>query len=673
MERLIFDSEGRLSGVDGDAVEKKRKFYSKKSFRGGELKTSSSLEFLQESDVIEDIFAKDYWNLYSGGEKLEPLKFSNGKTQEDVVKEVVELSKKHKVIFLHGTCGSGKSAIALNVSRVLGKSSIVVPVKALQRQYEEDYISKKHLRKQNGEKMKIAMITGRANHDSIIEPGISCADPLLPENIRITERNYEKISEYVKENPFLRDPGSISLKNIRRLSIAPSNPYWSPILPADYELKILSDSRKIRYKAADGRDYIFYHRKKGCSYYDQYLAYVEADSIIYNSAKYKSEISIGRKPLTQIDIIDEADEFLDSFFQQDELNLTRLSGALGLVFPDSPKAKESIDNIRSWIELEEKNKKALGVDENQVFHLNETKVEDMLKEFISNPELEAEITLDEMNYANKALESSKNFEHSLKDLYLTYRMDEENNLYVRLVSTNLSGKFQDLLDKTQTLLLMSGTLHSDSIIKNIFGIKDYGVVKAEDLNFGSTEIVMTGLEFDCKYSNFSSEKHTREEYLKALSASVDKAEKPALVHIHAFQDLPTDVERGKLGLFNLRGSESFRKRQSEDKTGKAVSDFKDGLSDYLFSTKCTRGVDFPGDVCKSVVFSKYPNPNVSDTFWKILQKTHPAHYWEFYRDKAWREFLQRIYRALRSPEDHVKILSPDKRVLDAVKKLQNGV
>jgi hypothetical protein len=61
---------------------------------------------------------------------------------------------------------------------------------------------------------------------------------------------------------------------------------------------------------------------------------------------------------------------------------------------------------------------------------------------------------------------------------------------------------------------------------------------------------------------------------------------------------------------------------------------------------------------------------VSDTFWKVLKKTHPDYYWEFYKDKAWRGFLQRIYRALRSPYDNVKILSPDIRVLDNVKKLQ---
>lgn len=110
------------------------------------------MEFLKEDGDVGDIISKDYWSLYSGEEKLEPLKFTNNKTQEDVVREVVELSKNHKVIFIHGTCGSGKSAIALNIARVLGKSSIVVPIKTLQKQYEEDYIGKKYLRKSDGKR-----------------------------------------------------------------------------------------------------------------------------------------------------------------------------------------------------------------------------------------------------------------------------------------------------------------------------------------------------------------------------------------------------------------------------------------------------------------------------------------------------------------------------------------
>ena len=77
-------------------------------------------------------------------------------------------------------------------------------------------------------------------------------------------------------------------------------------------------------------------------------------------------------------------------------------------------------------------------------------------------------------------------------------------------------------------------------------------------------------------------------------------------------------------------------------------------------------------MCNSIIFTKYPNPNVSDTFWKVLMKTHPNQYWEFYKDKANREFLQRIYRALRSKDDHVFILSPDIRVINAVRELQRN-
>ena len=79
------------------------------------------------------------WSLFelkNGEEKaLEPLKFSNGKTQEDVVQEVIKsINQGYKTIFIKGVCGSGKSAIALNLAKEIGKASIVVPVKNLQKQ-----------------------------------------------------------------------------------------------------------------------------------------------------------------------------------------------------------------------------------------------------------------------------------------------------------------------------------------------------------------------------------------------------------------------------------------------------------------------------------------------------------------------------------------------------------
>jgi Rad3-related DNA helicase len=414
---------------------------------------------------------------------------------------------------------------------------------------------------------------------------------------------------------------------------------------------------------------VFYHRKKGCSYYDQYLAYFDADVIIFNAAKYLSEISLGRKPLTEVDIIDEADDFLDGLFQQSEVNLTRFYSSLKSIVPESVKGQHGKEKVLELLELEEKNKKALGVNPDKVIAIKETKIKDIFDVLNTNSELEAEIALEELNYANKALEAARNFKGSLDEVYLTFRK-EDDNLIASFVSTNLSAKFQELMDKSKALVFMSGTLHSESVLKNIFKIKDYKIIEAETLNFGSVEIIRTGKEFDCKYSNLKDRDNFRRKYLEALSFCLDKAIVPVLVHVHAYQDLPKEEEKIRMGITNVVSAERLMTLQNEDKTGMAISLFKQGLNECLFSTKCSRGVDFPGNVCNSIVFTKYPNPNYGEPFWKVLQMKHPEFFWDFYRDKARREFLQRIYRALRSKDDHVYILSPDTRVLDAVKEMQ---
>src|SRR3989344_6283776 len=104
------------------------------------------------------------WSLYNREGYLKPFKFSNGKTQLDIVKEVIQaVNEGYKIIFIKGFCGTGKSAIALNIAREVGKTSIVVPVKALQKQYLEDYTNRLHVLKDNNEKLKISVIIGRQN------------------------------------------------------------------------------------------------------------------------------------------------------------------------------------------------------------------------------------------------------------------------------------------------------------------------------------------------------------------------------------------------------------------------------------------------------------------------------------------------------------------------------
>ena len=649
MGRMGFNSLGQLISVDSENID------------------------IRKNNVVPESIEKnndsEYWSLYKNGRRLEPLKFSNGKTQEDIVKEIIELIKQgNKIVFLRGQCGTGKSAVALNIARVLGKSAIIVPIKNLQRQYEEDYMGNMNVYKSNGQRLKIAMITGRENHDSVFMPGISCAYPFLPDTIQINEKNFSKLKEYYEMNPLIKNKIIDNFKELRRMSIAPSNPYWSPIIPAEYEVQ-LRDAAKKRYLGLNNREFVFYHRKRGCSYYDQYQSYIDADVIIFNSAKYKIEVALDRKPSTEIDIIDEADEFLDSFSNQIELNLTRLANSLYRLVLENEYAREAVSKIIELIKLEEKNKSALGINEKQIFNLKETNIDKILSLFLKNPELEFEIIADELNYANKAIEAAKHFADFLSDTYLTYSKKDEN-LYAHLVTINLSKSINEIISKNKAFVFMSGTLHSENVLKNIFGIKDYKVVEAETMYQGEIDIIRTGREFDCSYKNLITNSFSRSDYLKALSACVKNADRPMLVHVNAFEDLPTLIEISQYEINNIMSREELIAIQNKDKKGEIISLFKKKQVDGLYSTKCNRGVDFPGDICKSIIFTKYPNPNIQGTFWKILERIYPNYFWEFYKDKAGREFSQRLFRALRSKDDHVFVLSPDLRVLEAIRVLQ---
>jgi len=48
-----------------------------------------------------------------------------------------------------------------------------------------------------------------------------------------------------------------------------------------------------------------------------------------------------------------------------------------------------------------------------------------------------------------------------------------------------------------------------------------------------------------------------------------------------------------------------------------------------------------------------------------LKREQPEKFMEFYLDKARRELIQKIARGVRFKDDHVLLLSPDSRVLDA--------
>lgn len=621
------------------------------------------------------------WSLYEEGKFLNPLKFSNGKSQEDIVNEVITaISQGYKTIFIKGVCGTGKSAIALNLAKEIGKASIVVPVKNLQKQYQDDYTEKKYLLKENGEKLKINIITGRQNFScpflkenpqekkeenltlNIFEiprektkKDISCNNPFLPCKIEIKERNMDLIRKYLRQNPKLKNRSFMTLKDVRRMSLAPVCPYWSPIAPASLNLNLESEPRE--YFGLKNICYKLHRRKSGCGYYDQYLSYLDSDVLIFNSLKYKIETVMNRKPRTEIEIIDEADEFLDSFSNYKIVNLNRLYIALGGLFSDN---KNSLQTIQEISEITSGLLKSNPNDE--IVPVKETKVFDLLKKFLDSSILD-DVECDEENYCFHVDETARTFSDFFDEAYVTFEK-EDRDLVVKIITTDLEKRYKEFEEKNKVMVMMSGTIHSEKVLQDVFGLKNFKIIEAETKTPGSISFLRTGLEIDCKYSNFQSGKVTREQYLKALNKCAIQAPRPTLVHVNSFFDLPSEIEAENLQI-KIMTQEKLREQQEKENVGESVKKFKDGKIEILYTTKCNRGADFPGETCNSIILTKYPYPDVNSLFWKILKKTNPEYYNEFYVDKSRREFLQRIYRGLRFQNDHIFLLSPDLRVFNA--------
>ncbi len=638
------------------------------------------------------------WNLYEKGEFLKPLMFSNGKTQQDVVKEVLDAVRSgERVIFIHGQCGTGKSAIALNIANELGKTSIVVPGKNLQQQYKKDYEENKYL-KRNGsdEKLKISVMTGRKNHkckyleDSknvlprftketnsrlndifagkreevkdTIANDISADNLNIPCKIEIKEKNTAKIRHYLKQNKKVNINNFDKVSDVKRMSIAPVCPYWSPLIPEEYDINLNHES-KHTYKGLGNKNFVYYKRKPGCAFYEQFQAYIDSDVIVFNSLKYLLESALDRKPATNVEIIDECDEFLDSFSNQRTINIERLQNVLGNVIVSEENSFSTISEVMEIIkQIKRDPRVGEAIQTQEIIPLKETGIFDLFKIFLSKGEFMNEI--DEESYVFDVERSSIMFAEFLDESYVTFSKKDES-IVASVVTTNLAKKFKEMINKNKIIVLMSGTLHSSQVLKDIFGLDEFKIIEAETTQPGKITVKRTGQEFDCKYSNFTNGRATRETYLKALDKCVEVAEKPILIHVNSFTDLPNEMEKEMYDIPNLITRDKMREMQNEDKEGILIQEFKDGKNDVLFSTRCARGVDFPGDQCRSIIFTKYPNPNVQDAFWRILNKTQPQYYWEFYRDKAKRELLQKIYRGLRFNEDKVTLLSPDERVLEA--------
>ncbi|MBZ5529631.1 MAG: hypothetical protein LAN71_17250 [Acidobacteriia bacterium] len=247
-----------------------------------------------------------------------------GKKEYDKEVNYIEGSPPQILQLLDSKCGSGKSVIVLHVAKELGRGIIIVQTKSLQKQYQDDYcgINGNYILKSLGEKLKVGTTFGRGNFICrymkerqergevlfIKEP--TCNMQGLP----CTRKDYDKggnlIPRYITGSECPYFTGSPYPAHVIE--------NWSDKDRLDEIMQIYNcDDIKEYINVAGNKMHIFTRDSEDsvCEYYKQFYNYLPeyCDVIIMNTAKWKLETMMGRKPLVDVEIFDEFDLFCQDF------------------------------------------------------------------------------------------------------------------------------------------------------------------------------------------------------------------------------------------------------------------------------------------------------------------------------------------------------------------------
>ncbi len=566
------------------------------------------------------------WGLHSStGEALPPRVFTSGKSQEEVIDEILEAFEDHRIVFLRGGVGSGKSIIGATVAGILGRATINVPVKPLQEQYQKDYEGRLFI-KINGRPLKIRVLKGRDNFrcKKILGGRVRCSSRSLPCTM-----------------PLARD--------LPRWKVARRCRYWSPIYPHDVKpLRKEEGCQVLEYDSMGGTQYI-YQRREGCGYYDQNRAYLEADILVYNNAKWQVDSLLGRKPKVEVEVFDEADLFLDGLTLRSVISEKMVS----LLQGEAREAKGELYKEGRYSEGMAVESMAAdfkkGFEELLVRyppyapHDFTHQVEVFLRELLDF------LTGLESDYAQNL---KVKFEEVLKYQEITSFYTERDRLTFFVAEP--AKVLQDMLERSaKRILFMSATLQAIPVLREVYGIQDFALVEGETRMPGRMYVKRTGRERMVNWKIWQREDFRRE-YWENLSEILRRAERPTLVQVHAYQYLPEGT-----GYPEVPAREDLMSMNQED----GITSFKRGGDDILFSTKTDRGIDLPGKMCRSIVIMKYPYPSMKDPLFTVMKKRLGERtFWNYYNDMARRDFIQQVGRGLRSRDDWIEIWSPDLKV-----------
>jgi len=544
------------------------------------------------------------FGLYGSGGQLEPRRYSSGKTQTDLIKEIIKAFEDNDIIFLRATVGSGKSVVGLRTILEFGRGIVSVPTKVLSDQYAAAYEGEKYFVKEDGSKLKIGILKGRRNFRCRYQADkgrdVTCDSSSLPCKRPIDWKGGE-----------------------RRIDALGECPHWGFIFRSELA-KSIREARKIPYEGIKG-SWTWCMRGE-CPYWKQFQAYVAADAIVMNSAKWAAEVNAGRLPEVPITVVDEADYWLDSLAVKVSVTERTISWLQDVVRrsieigEEETGLKEMMEKLRDeWSQILAGKGDPIKLVQALVSLLNEID----------------ETSGDLCWKLASVLEHRSHAEWEVWDKGITYFVPDPK-VVLKSIREKVGGKW----------LLMSATVQDQKVLREVFGIEPT-FIEGETRFPGKLVRKKLGTEEIVNYRKWAEEKFRRK-YWGMLEKIMSRAKRPSFVPVHAHSYLPQGLR---------------------DKVRESGDSYM--FDNIMFTTKMDRGADLKG--IKSIVLLKFPYPDRSDPLLRGMEhRLGPVSFRSYYRDISSREFVQQIGRVLRSERDEAEFWSPDGMCHKQLRQLWKG-
>jgi len=601
------------------------------------------------------------WNFYKNGAIAKPLKWKGGdqlSVRNELVKKLTENDNRKMIKFV-STCGSGKSAIAISAISEIGKNGktgkgiIVVPNKVLQRQYYDDYFKEKYYFMKNGKKVKISMMCGRGNFKCLFMKNVRRADLYSFDNRM--KRNYVTCNDL--EIP-CRARGSKSI--LDKIEMSSVCPYFT--LPPIHEklvrkfisngifddIKNMLNIRDvILYNSYSGRFAVFIKRGKTCPYYEQFYSYIDSDIIVMNTAKWETETYLLRKPVVDVEIIDEADEYLRTLSKSFSISANWINTALS---PCKKKAEKSLEMFYSAFDKIHEHNKVVEVYKCKEFVSFIKHMKDVLTECSEG----------------QAFDISEN-EFMLRDILRfstvsvlkSIKTDRTRYIDVYIIRPDIMFN-QILANSSKNIVLMSVTMYSDFVLDNVYGLTNLINVKGREDQPGTLKLIKpkNGL-IDVTFNNLNNESF-KKKYTEMLKDMINNLKRNGNVLV---------LTTGRRWVMDLIKDFMDSDNESDLDVDFIGSDIKNKNAKVKISYKKRRGVDYVDDACRGIIWTKYPIPDMSSVFIQYLRSRFDNEtFWRIIDDIALNEIVQGCCRGLRHDADWCYVTTPDRRAYNKIRK-----